>query len=91
MVAASSVRAAGYRGAVARLLVRKFCSRRLVAAIAAAFGAPVILQVVIAAGVAIVTLFSLRPLALKFLHRGEPAVTNVDALVGIGALGCRKG
>jgi len=68
------------------LLFASFALGAFVAAIAAAFGAPVIVQVVVAAGVAIVTLFSLRPLALKVLHRGEPAVTNVDALVGIGAL-----
>ena len=68
------------------LLFASFALGALIASIAAALGAPVIWQVVIAAGVAIVTLFSLRPLALKFLHRGEPAVTNVEALIGIGAL-----
>jgi len=68
------------------LLFASFALGAFVAAIAAALGAPVLVQVVVAAGVAIVTLFSLRPLALKVLRRGEPSATNVDALVGIGAL-----
>ena len=29
-------------------------------------------------------LFTIRPLLLKLLHRGEPAKTNVDALYGMG-------
>ena len=68
------------------LLFASFALGALVAAIAAAMGVAVVWQVIIAAGVAIVTLFSLRPLALRVLHRGEPSFTNIDALIGIGAL-----
>jgi len=69
------------------LLFASFALGAVVAAIAAALGVNVLGQVIIAAGVAIVTLFSLRPLALHYLHRtGEPAATNVEALIGVGAL-----
>jgi membrane protein implicated in regulation of membrane protease activity len=47
-------------------------------------GAPVWLQVIIAAGVAAVLILVLRPPLLKRLHRGEdPTPSNIDALVGL--------
>ena len=48
-------------------------------------GGPWWLQVAIAAAVSALLLFTIRPLLLRALHRGEPpARTNVDALYGIG-------
>lgn len=48
------------------------------------FGAPLWLQVVIAAVVAAVLLFLLRPPLLRRLHRGEdPTPSNMAALVGL--------
>ena len=58
----------------------------LAGSIASAAGVPLLGQVVIAVAVALVTLFGLRPFALRFLHRGEAVTTNVDALVGVGAV-----
>ncbi|MGZ8804442.1 MAG: NfeD family protein [Microbacterium sp.] len=47
-------------------------------------GAPLWLQVIIAAAVAAVLILVLRPPLLKRLHRGEdPTPTNVAALVGL--------
>lgn len=47
-------------------------------------GAPLWLQVIIAAGVAAVLILVLRPPLLKRLHRGEdPTPSNIDALVGL--------
>lgn len=48
-------------------------------------GGPWWLQVIAAAAVSALLLFTIRPLLLKALHRGAPpARTNVDALYGIG-------
>lgn len=48
-------------------------------------GAPIWLQVIIAAGVAAVLVLLLRPPLLRRLRRGEdPTPSNVDALIGIG-------
>jgi membrane protein implicated in regulation of membrane protease activity len=58
----------------------------LAGSLASAAGVPLLGQVVIAVAVALVTLFGLRPFALRFLHRGETVTTNVDALVGVGAV-----
>ncbi|MCR2811952.1 NfeD family protein [Microbacterium sp. zg.Y1090] len=50
------------------------------------FGGPWWLQIVVAAAVAGLLLFTIRPLLLRTLHRGqEPARTNVDALYGMSA------
>lgn len=47
-------------------------------------GAPLWLQLIIAAGVAAVLILVLRPPLLKRLHRGEdPTPSNIDALVGL--------
>ena len=47
-------------------------------------GAPVWLQVVIAAAVGGLLVFVLRPRLLRILHRGEdPALSNVPALIGM--------
>jgi membrane protein implicated in regulation of membrane protease activity len=47
-------------------------------------GAPLWLQVIIAAAVAAVLVFALRPPLLKRLHRGEDArPSNIDALLGL--------
>ncbi|WP_194395523.1 NfeD family protein [Microbacterium atlanticum] len=48
-------------------------------------GAPIWLQVIIAAGVAAALLLLLRPPLLRRLRRGEdPTPSNVDALIGLG-------
>jgi membrane protein implicated in regulation of membrane protease activity len=48
------------------------------------FGAPLWLQVIVAAGVAAVLLFALRPPLLRRLHRGsDTSPSNVDALLGL--------
>jgi len=49
-------------------------------------GGPWWLQVAAAAALSALLLFTIRPLLLRTLHRGdEPARTNVDALYGMGA------
>lgn len=46
-------------------------------------GAPIWLQVIIAAAVAAVLIFLLRPPLLRRIHRGEdPTPSNMDALIG---------
>jgi membrane protein implicated in regulation of membrane protease activity len=51
------------------------------------FGAPIWLQVVIAAVVAALLIFLLRPPLLARLRRGEdPTPSNVAALIGLGGL-----
>lgn len=50
-------------------------------------GAPIWLQVIVAAGVAAVLVLLLRPPLLRRLRRGEdPTPSNVDALIGIGGV-----
>ena len=50
-------------------------------------GAPVWLQVIIAAVVAILLILVLRPPLLRRLHRGEdPTPSNVAALIGLGGM-----
>ncbi|MFE1645004.1 NfeD family protein [Microbacterium sp. P01] len=50
-------------------------------------GAPIWLQVIVAAAVAAVLVFALRPPLLRRLHRGEDKTpSNVDALVGLPGL-----
>lgn len=49
---------------------------------AAALGAPLIVQVGAAAGVAVVGIFAVRPIALRHLRSGPSALTGVDALIG---------
>jgi membrane protein implicated in regulation of membrane protease activity len=47
-------------------------------------GAPIWLQVIIAAGVAAILLLVLRPPLLRRLRRGEdPTPSNIDALIGL--------
>lgn len=51
------------------------------------FGAPLWLQVLIAAVVAALLIFGLRPPLLRRLRRGaDPALSNVPALIGMRAL-----
>jgi membrane protein implicated in regulation of membrane protease activity len=54
-------------------------------AIVAAFGAPVLAQGLAAVFAAMLTLFVLRPMGLRML-KTEGTDTNVDALIGAGAL-----
>jgi len=68
------------------LLFASFSIGALAGAIASGLGVPFVGQVVIAVVVALITLFGLRPFALRYLHRGEPTTTNVSALVGLGAV-----
>ena len=49
---------------------------------AAALGAPLIVQAGVAAGVAVVGIFAVRPIALRHLRSGTAALTGVDALIG---------
>ena len=57
----------------------------VVGAIVAALGAPVLAQVLAAVVAALLTLFVLRPVGLRML-KTEKTDTNVDALIGAGAL-----
>lgn len=54
-------------------------------AVAAAFGADLVIQVVVAAVVSVLMLFAVRPVAVRHLRSSPQARTNVDALVGSGA------
>lgn len=49
---------------------------------AAALGAPLVVQVAAAAGVAVVGILAVRPIALRHLKNGPSALTGVDALIG---------
>ena len=57
----------------------------VVGAIVAALGAPVLAQGLAAVVAALLTLFVVRPIGLRML-KTEGANTNVDALIGAGAL-----
>lgn len=68
---------------VVDLMFLMFAGGALAAAIAAALGAPVWLQVVVFCVTSGILLISVRPWALRFLHRGGPELrTNVAAHVG---------
>jgi len=54
----------------------------LAGAAAAALGAPFIVQAGAAAGVAVLGILAVRPIALKHLKSGPAALTGVDALIG---------
>lgn len=55
--------------------------------IAGAFGAPWYIQIVVAAVVSLLLLLTLRPPLLRLLKRGgDPARSNVDALLGLEGL-----
>lgn len=59
------------------------CAAALVAEL---LGAPLWLEIVIAAAVSILLIFTLRPPLLRALKRGgDPAKTNIPALIGMGA------
>jgi len=68
------------------LLFASFALGAVAAAAMALVGVPLLVQVVVAVGVALVSLFGLRPFAKRFLLRGDPVTTNVDSLVGVGAV-----
>lgn len=48
----------------------------------AALGAPLLVQAGAAAGVALLGIFAVRPVALRHLRSGPAALTGVDALIG---------
>lgn len=54
-------------------------------AVVAALGFPVLAQILVAVGAALLTLLLVRPAALRLLHT-EGTETNIDALIGAGAL-----
>jgi membrane protein implicated in regulation of membrane protease activity len=55
--------------------------------VAGAFGAPWYIQIVVAAVVSLLLLLTLRPPLLRLLKRGgDPARSNVDALLGLEGL-----
>ncbi|MEO9139389.1 MAG: NfeD family protein [Jatrophihabitans sp.] len=56
------------------------------AAITAAFGAPVLLQIVVAIFATVALLVGVRPIAQRHLITSGPAVMGSDALVGMEAL-----
>ena len=58
----------------------------LAGAISSALDVPFFGQVLVAVVVALVSLFALRPFVLRVLHRGEEVTTNIDSLVGVGAV-----
>lgn len=49
---------------------------------AAALGAPFVVQAGAAAGVAVLGVFAVRPIALRHLQSGPAALTGIDALIG---------
>lgn len=49
---------------------------------AAALGAPLLVQVAAAAGVSVLGIFAVRPIALRHLRSGPAALTGIDALIG---------
>jgi membrane protein implicated in regulation of membrane protease activity len=67
------------------LLFASLALGAVVGAVAAAFDAPLLVQVLAAVATAMASLFVLRPIALRALHT-EHSQTNVDALIGAGAL-----
>lgn len=67
------------------LLFASLAVGAVVGAVVAAFGAPVLAQVLAAVGAALLTLVAIRPIGLRML-KTEGTDTNVDALIGAGAL-----
>ena len=57
----------------------------VVGALVALLGGPLLVQVLAAVVVALLSLFLLRPFAMRFL-KAEGGHTNIDALIGIDAL-----
>lgn len=62
----------------------------LAAAVAALLGAPLLLQVIVAAVGSILLLFTVRPIALRALRSTPQARTNVHALIGAQATVLRR-
>lgn len=58
----------------------------VVAAVVAAIGAPVVVQVLVMAVVSILLIFTLRPLALRYLRSTPESHTNWRRLIGADAL-----
>lgn len=54
--------------------------------ITAAFGAPLLLQVIVSLVVALGLLWLVRPVAVRHMHPGPAAITGSDALVGRDAV-----
>ncbi|ACC97919.1 Membrane protein implicated in regulation of membrane protease activity [Elusimicrobium minutum Pei191] len=54
----------------------------LVTALPAYFGASFLIQAVFFAVIAIILFLTVRPIALKYLHKNQSVKTNVDALIG---------
>jgi membrane protein implicated in regulation of membrane protease activity len=54
----------------------------LAASIVAVAGAPVLFQIIVLAAVSAVMLAFVRPIALRMMHKGGPALTGVDLLPG---------
>lgn len=71
----------------ANLLFASLAISALAAAGAAGLGADTVVQGITFAVTSVISLFLLRPIALKHLKmRGTPAATNVDALIGAEAI-----
>lgn len=49
---------------------------------AAALGAPFVIQAAAAAGVSVLGILAVRPIALRHLRSGPAALTGIDALIG---------
>lgn len=52
------------------------------ASVTAAIGAPVVVQVLVAVAVTLALIWGVRPIAIRHLNPGPPAITGSDALVG---------
>ena len=71
----------------ANLLFASLAISALAAAGAAGFGGDIVVQGITFALTSVLSLFLLRPIALKHLKmKGTPAATNVDALIGAEAI-----
>jgi membrane protein implicated in regulation of membrane protease activity len=68
------------------LVLAMFAGGSVAAAVTAALGGPVILQVVVALVITGVLLVGVRPIARKHLDAGTGAITGPDALVGQDAI-----
>lgn len=62
-----------------------FAGGALVAAIGAAFGAPLLLQIILFTAVSLILLFSTRPIAVKYFNK-DRVKTNAESLVGRQAI-----
>lgn len=68
------------------LVLAMFAGGAAAAAITAAFGGPVLLQLVVAVVATVALLAGVRPVARRHLVQSNPSITGSDALVGMQAV-----